>query len=154
MHKKSLHIKTETVIRTRRAADLPFAFDGSAGFVLSNDVSPTSESFSKVYYHRDNTQKFSVTTFSGCFFIDYRTTMILHRCFQNKKHGSLKKLTVTKPFYCPACLKKYLNFEFCRPASGACPTYRDTCGRLGKPNFVNKKSWETSGRAGRMSQRG
>ena len=59
--------KHKKEIRTRRAADLPFAFDGSAGSVVSNDVSPTSESFSIVYYHRDNTQKFSVTTFSGCF---------------------------------------------------------------------------------------
>ena len=112
--------------RTRNGADLPCALYDCPWSVLPNDVFHTSGSFRKNHYHRDNTTMNSVTSFPAAFYRLEKTAQqrfcigISKQKLLLEKHGSLKKWTVTKPFYCPACLRQYLNFEFCRPVSEAC----------------------------------
>ena len=134
------------MIRSLRAADLPCALDDSPWYVLSNEVSPTSESFRKNHHHCDNPTILSVTMFSGCFLSlrKHSTTKdFASALFKTKatswKHGSSRNKRSQNLSTALPAWKKCLNFEFCRPVSEACPTHRDTCGRLAEQNFVNNK---------------
>ena len=88
--------------------------------------------------------------FSGCFLSlrKHSTTKdFASALFKTKatswKHGSLKKWTVTKPFCCPACLRQYLNFEFCRPVSEACLPKETPVGGLQNKFLSTKKVKKT-----------